>query len=139
MQESNDPIESTIVILDGVCYVCDWIVKFVHPRDPEMQIRFANIQSESAKKLLERYGIDPGEFNSSALIENGKVYFQSTCALRILRYLRFPWPLFYVFILLPKFFRDGAYGIIDRKRYDWFGKMDACPMPTPELRARFLT
>jgi len=33
---------------------------------------------------------------------------------------------------------DGVYRWFARHRYRWFGKVDACRVPTPELRARFL-
>jgi predicted DCC family thiol-disulfide oxidoreductase YuxK len=41
-------------------------------------------------------------------------------------------------MLVPPFIRDAVYDWIARNRYGWFGKMDACPVPTPELQARFL-
>ncbi|MEY4010594.1 MAG: hypothetical protein RLZZ93_1286, partial [Actinomycetota bacterium] len=30
------------------------------------------------------------------------------------------------------------YRLIARNRYRWFGRTDACMMPTPEIRARFI-
>jgi predicted DCC family thiol-disulfide oxidoreductase YuxK len=59
--------------------------------------------------------------------------------LRIARRLRFPWPLLYAFIVVPRPLRDIVYDFIARHRYRWFGKRDTCMVPTPELRARFLT
>ena len=67
------------------------------------------------------------------------MYTRSTAALRIARRLRFPWPLLYAFILVPRPLRDMIYDFIARNRYQWFGKRDTCMMPSPELRARFLT
>ena len=34
--------------------------------------------------------------------------------------------------------RDWMYDVVARNRYRWFGRRDACMVPTPELRARFL-
>ena len=72
-------------------------------------------------------------------MDQGRAYTRSTAALRIARRLRFPWPLLYAFIIVPRPLRDLIYDFIARHRYRWFGKRDACMMPTPELRARFLT
>jgi predicted DCC family thiol-disulfide oxidoreductase YuxK len=63
---------------------------------------------------------------------------RSSAALRIARLLDGPWPLFYPLILVPKVLRDWAYRQFAARRYRWFGKLDACRVPTPELRARFL-
>ena len=35
--------------------------------------------------------------------------------------------------------RDMVYSFIANNRYRWFGKNDACFVPTPEIRARFLS
>ncbi|MGB5319691.1 MAG: thiol-disulfide oxidoreductase, partial [Eudoraea sp.] len=32
----------------------------------------------------------------------------------------------------------GVYEIIAKNRYKWFGKQDACMIPTPELKSKFL-
>ena len=41
-------------------------------------------------------------------------------------------------LLIPAFLRDPAYNLLARYRYRWFGRLDACRVPTPEVRARFL-
>jgi predicted DCC family thiol-disulfide oxidoreductase YuxK len=76
--------------------------------------------------------------DSVVLIENGRLYQQSTAALRILRHLGGAWPLLYGFIFLPAFFRDWVYAGIAKNRYRWFGRREACMLPTPALKARFL-
>ena len=39
---------------------------------------------------------------------------------------------------LPRPLRDAAYDLISTNRYRSFGKREACPIPTPELEARFI-
>jgi predicted DCC family thiol-disulfide oxidoreductase YuxK len=41
-------------------------------------------------------------------------------------------------MLVPGFIRDAVYKMVSRHRYRWFGKLEACRVPTPELKARFL-
>jgi predicted DCC family thiol-disulfide oxidoreductase YuxK len=72
-------------------------------------------------------------------VEDGKVYTESTAALRIARQLRAPWPLAYAFIAVPRILRDTAYRYFARNRYRWFGQRDLCRVPTPDIRRRFLT
>ena len=91
--------------------------------------------------MLARQGSGPiqGDPDSILLVQGGRVYERSDAALRIARGLRGAWKLFYAFIVVPRPIRDVVYRFIARNRYRWFGKSESCRMPTPELRARFLT
>jgi predicted DCC family thiol-disulfide oxidoreductase YuxK len=121
-----------------VCNLCNGSVSFIVARDPAAHFHFAALQSEAAQRLLRESGVHGNLPDSVALVEHGRVYTRSTAALRIARKLRFPWPVFYALIVLPRWLRDAGYDLIARHRYRWFGKRDACMMPTPELRRRFL-
>jgi predicted DCC family thiol-disulfide oxidoreductase YuxK len=66
------------------------------------------------------------------------VYTRSTAALRIARQLDGAWPLVYLLLIVPRPLRDAAYRYFAAHRYKWFGELDACRVPTPELRSRFL-
>jgi predicted DCC family thiol-disulfide oxidoreductase YuxK len=129
--------EKPVILFDGVCNLCNSSVNFVIDRDPQGTIYFAPLQSEYARKILEKHQIGM-ELNTIVLLEGGKVYDRSTAALRVARLLNGPWPLLYGSILIPRFIRDGVYRWIARNRYKWFGKTQACRVPTPELQARFL-
>ena len=129
----------SILIFDGYCRLCSNAVDFIVRRDPEGRFRFAAAQSEAGKALLSRYGLSERGPDTQVLIEDGIAHTDSTAALRIARRLGGVWQLFYVFILVPRFLRDVVYRFIARNRYRWFGKTDTCRVPTPELKARFLT
>jgi predicted DCC family thiol-disulfide oxidoreductase YuxK len=47
-------------------------------------------------------------------------------------------PIFYVFKIIPAFLRNPVYDLVAKNRYRIFGRTDACRIPTPELKARFL-
>ena len=86
-----------------------------------------------------RSGTDgSGDPDSVVLIEDGKAYTHSTGALRVAGYLRAPWRWLRWFWIVPRPLRDVVYRWFARNRYRWFGKTDACRVPTPELKARFL-
>ena len=127
-----------ILLFDGVCNLCNSSVQFVIKRDPKSKFRFAALQSEEGKQLLEYYNLPVEDIFSVILIEGEKVYTRSTAALRMLKHLGGGWSLFYFFIIIPRPIRDIVYKFIARNRYKWFGQKDSCMIPTPELQNRFL-
>lgn len=135
----RQPIRSNpVVLFDGVCNFCEGSVRFIIDRDPKGIFRFASLQSEVGKRLAEEQGADASSLNTMMLVEGGTLYKRSSAALHIARRLRFPWFLAWIFIVVPPFIRDAAYNILARNRYKWFGEKDACMIPTPEIRERFL-
>lgn len=132
------PDSPPLVLFDGVCHLCAWAVQFISDRDPKGAFRFAPLQSDLGQRVLKEHGIDTSNMDSFVLVENGVAYIKSTAALRVARKLSGAWPLCYAAIILPRLLRDPIYQFIARNRYRWFGKADACMMPSPELRARFL-
>jgi len=131
-------IDFPIVLFDGVCNFCNYWVNFAIKHDREKKLLFSPLQGETANKLLPEFDINPNDLRSVIFIDNGKIYTQSSAALRICRYLNGGWKLFYSLIIIPKFIRDFFYNIIARNRYKWFGKKESCMVPTPELKERFL-
>ncbi len=127
-----------VVLFDGTCNLCNGAVQFVVRRDPRGRFRFAPLQSAAAQKLLAPGGGLPALPDSIVLVHQGRVRTKSGAALAIARGLRWPWPLLTVFWLVPAPLRDFVYDWIARHRHRWFGRRDACMLPTPALRARFL-
>lgn len=129
---------SAIVLFDGVCNFCNSSINFVIERDSKGYFKFAPLQSEAGEKLIAKHGIDIAETDSVILVEDGKAYTHSAAALRIARHLDGIWKLGYWMIIVPRPLRDVVYRFIARHRYRLWGKRDACMMPTPDVRARFL-
>ncbi|MCB0641743.1 MAG: thiol-disulfide oxidoreductase DCC family protein [Phaeodactylibacter sp.] len=127
-----------ILLFDGVSNLCNGFVQFVIPRDPKGYYKFVSLQSETGKAILEQYGLSTDELSTVVLVENGKVYTHSGVALKIVKHLSGLWPLLQVFWIIPRFIRDAIYRWVARNRYKWFGKREACWMPTPELQSRFM-
>jgi predicted DCC family thiol-disulfide oxidoreductase YuxK len=127
-----------IVFFDGVCNFCNYWVNFAIKRDKKNKLRFAPLQGETAKSVLPKHKINTTVLSTVVFVENGKVYTQSSAALRICKHLNGVWKIFYGLMIIPKFLRDAAYNFIAKNRYRWFGKKEACMIPTPEMRERFL-
>ncbi|MBP2114130.1 thiol-disulfide oxidoreductase DCC family protein [Paenibacillus silagei] len=137
-EERKEVQGESIVLIDGVCHLCQGIVRFIIPRDPKAHFKFASLQSDAARELLKAGGLPEQQLDTVVLIENGKYYTQSAAVLRIARRLRFPWPAAYVFILIPGPLRNAMYRIVARNRYRWFGRDEQCLLPTPDMKRRFL-
>ncbi|MFT6398904.1 MAG: putative DCC family thiol-disulfide oxidoreductase YuxK [Bradymonadia bacterium] len=128
-----------IVLFDGECQFCDGAVNWIIDRDAHCVLRFAPLQSDSGMQLRERFGLLDADLDSLIVVDQDRSYLHSSAALRIARYLPWPWRALRAFWLVPKFVRDAAYRLFARNRYRWFGRMEVCRMPTPELRSRFLS
>jgi len=127
-----------IILFDGVCNLCNGAITFIIQRDKKDIFRYAPLQSEIGKELAAKHHIDLDKVDSIILVSEDKAYAKSTAALRIAKQLSAGWPLLAVFLILPRFLRDAVYDFIARNRYKWFGKKEACMIPTPELKSKFL-
>jgi predicted DCC family thiol-disulfide oxidoreductase YuxK len=130
--------EHPVLLFDGVCNLCNSSVQFIIERDPNARFRFASLQSEKGQALLSRFENRPADLSSVVLVQDGQLYTRSEAALRVARQLGGGWSLLYAFIVVPCPIRDAVYDWIARNRYRWFGKKDACMIPSPELKSRFL-
>ena len=72
------------------------------------------------------------------MLHDDVLFMKSSAALKAAQIIGWPWKFFYGFTVVPRFIRDAAYDFIDKNRYRWFGKKDACMIPTKDLRKRFL-
>ncbi|WP_026908680.1 thiol-disulfide oxidoreductase DCC family protein [Paucisalibacillus globulus] len=126
-----------VILFDGVCNFCNSSVQFIIKRDSTGIYQFTSLQSDIGQKLLTEHNV-PTELDSFIYLEDNNVYFKSTAALKVCRNLKGLWKFVYIFIIIPRPLRDMVYEIIARNRYKWFGKRDACMIPSPEQRKRFL-
>jgi predicted DCC family thiol-disulfide oxidoreductase YuxK len=126
------------VLFDGVCNLCNGAVRFIAANDPAAHFAFLPLQSPRARQLLGERAAEVREPDTIVLLAGGRRYERSDAALHIALGLRAPWPLAFAAILIPRGARDAVYRWIARNRYRWFGRKDACPLPPPGLRERFL-
>lgn len=130
--------EAVVVLFDGVCNLCTGTVRFVMARDPKARFRFASLQSDAARTLMESYGLSRDSMATIVVIDGGRAYTRSDAALRIARYLKSPWPMLVLFRFVPRVLRDAVYNGVARHRYRWFGRREACLVPGPGDAGRFI-
>lgn len=111
-----------IVLYDGFCVLCNRSVSFLQARQTPDALEYVSQQSSRGRALLKEAGLVAGDLDTLVVYENGRAYLRSTSALRLLRYLRFPWPLLSNLIIVPAFVRDPVYNVIAHNRYRWFGR-----------------
>ena len=114
-----------LILYDGDCVLCSNWFRFVAQRDVDRKFLFTAIQSPYGRRLATRYGIDPDNPQSNAVLIDGKVNLKSDSALAAISNLPgYAWVQ--LFWLLPKRLRDPLYSMIARNRYRWFGKNETC-------------
>lgn len=128
-----------IVLFDGVCNLCNGFIQFIIKRDKNDVFRFASLQSEKGKQLISEHHIDIKNLDTVILIDPGTAYYlKSDVALQIGKELKPFVLLSRVLTLIPSILRNIIYDLIAKYRYAWFGKKEACMIPTPELQSKFL-
>lgn len=132
------PFPTPLILYDGVCPLCTASVLFVIRRDPRKRFHFAALQSPLGRTLLARYRLPQDEFRTFVLITADGHHTRSTAALKVARELGGWWPLLSALIVLPRPLRDMVYRVVARHRYRWFGKRDACLVPSADIRDRFV-
>jgi predicted DCC family thiol-disulfide oxidoreductase YuxK len=118
-------------------------VQFILKHDRRGTLRFATLQGEFARGVMERHpeleGVDSLVFvERDAVSGEERVHVRSAGALAVARYLGGAWHVARALGVVPRFLRDWAYDGFARIRYRVFGRYDSCPIPTPEQRARFI-
>jgi predicted DCC family thiol-disulfide oxidoreductase YuxK len=137
-------VAAGVVLFDGVCVFCNGSVRWLAARDPRARLRFAPLQGETAAALRARHPEIPAALETFVYVERDaagaeRVHLRSSAALRVLAQLGAGWRMLArALAWIPAPARDLAYGAFARRRYRLFGRLDACPLPTPEWKARFL-
>ncbi len=129
---------ASVILFDGVCNLCNGFVNFIVRRDKKHRFMFATLNSNYAKEVDEKYGINLADLNTVILIKQGKVYTKSKAVLCIAKGLGFPFSLIYGFIVIPPFIRNYIYNFVANNRYGWFGKRQNCMVPSPKDIRRFI-
>jgi predicted DCC family thiol-disulfide oxidoreductase YuxK len=132
------PAGGPVILFDGVCNLCAGFVRFVIARDPAGIFRFVPAQSALGTAILRDLGMSTDDYESNLLIEDGRAWFKSEAYFRITARMPQRWKLMGLARICPQPWRDWLYDRIAANRYAWFGRRDACLVPTPGIAARFL-
>ncbi len=131
----SKPDGPSIVFFDGVCGLCNRAVDVILEEDIYHRYSFAPVQGETAADIDDDT-VRSGQ--SMALQEDGTLYTKSDAVLRIAAGLGGLWRVFSWVRILPRPLRNGVYFLVQKSRYQVFGKHETCRLPTPEERRLFL-
>ncbi len=131
--------QKKILLFDGVCNLCNNAVQYVIKRDKNDLYRYAALQSDIGRKLTAERHIDTSQVDSIILIEPGVAYYtKSAAALKIAKSFGGLWGFAAILEWIPESLSNVVYDFVAKNRYRWYGKKEACMVPTPELKAKFL-
>ncbi len=139
----HEATSNPIVLYDGVCGLCNRAVQFLLKRDRHDRLRFASLQSEFAAQLLQRHGLDNKDLDTvyvvlkqgdagEALLAKGDAF------LVFARELGGVWNVARLGKIIPRPIRNWLYDFVARHRYRVFGKYDACMLPDPRHKHKFI-
>ncbi|MDA9775202.1 DUF393 domain-containing protein [Algibacter sp.] len=133
------PDNKKLILFDGVCNLCNSSVQYAIKHDKNNLFLFTALQSNIGQNIIEHYNIDTSKIDSILLYTPEKgIHYKSTAALKVAWKLGFPINLLAIFLIVPNFIRNWVYDFIAKNRYKWYGKKEACIIPTPELKSKFL-
>jgi predicted DCC family thiol-disulfide oxidoreductase YuxK len=132
-----------LLLYDGVCALCNGVVRFFLKHDKLEKLRYAPLQSPLGREMLARFGIDSLPDGviliTNSLTPRERLYRRSDAVGAALELLSGPWRLLgRSLMLVPRRLRELAYGIVARMRYRLFGRYTTCPLPPPNQRSRLL-
>ena len=127
---------------DGVCGFCNGVARTILRFDRHGALRFAALDSDFARAVIDRHptlaDVDTMVFVDDPGQPQEIVSVRSAAALRVARYLGGPWKVLLVAGLIPARLSDWLYDRFAAIRYRVFGQYYSCPVPAPDVRARFL-
>jgi predicted DCC family thiol-disulfide oxidoreductase YuxK len=134
-------MDGPVLLYDGLCGLCDSTVQVALRGDRRGVVRFAPLQGPFAAGVMRRHP-ELAAVDSLVMVEevDGRetVRVKSDAVFALAHHMGGPWRFWGVFRLVPRLVRDAVYDLVARSRYRIFGRRDACRIPTPEERARFL-
>ncbi len=127
-----------LVLYDGTCGLCAKAVRWILHHERDHDLKFAPLQGETTEALRAQHPEIPQNVDTVVYIHAGKVHLRSKAFLHLAQHLRAPWSWAHAFRWFPGFLLNVGYRVVAALRYRIFGRVDACELPSPEQRVRFL-
>lgn len=135
MADANS-IQSDLILFDGTCVFCSGFARFVVKWDKDERFQFVTAHSVTGRQLYQMHNLDPDLMETNIVIVNGKAAMKMGAFASAMSALGWPWKALSIVDLPPRTITNWVYDRIAENRYR-FGRQ-ACPMPSPELKARLI-
>ena len=113
-------------------------MKFVINHDKISIFKFASLQSDAGKNLLQKYNLPTESLTSLVLLKDDKYYLKSNAFFEIIKQLNGGYKLLLILKVFPRVFRDFIYDRVASLRYKVMGKRETCMVPTKEIAEKFI-
>lgn len=120
--DRNDPSvpafedDRPIIVFDGHCVLCSRFARFVLRHDRHAVFRLMAAQSPLGQALYRHYRLDPVNFETNVLLDQGRAWFKSAGTIRMFIKLGFPWSLAAAWRLVPQPLLDRLHEVVARNR-----------------------
>jgi len=102
-----------IVFYDGDCSFCNRTVQFIVENNKKKNIYFSSLQSSFSDSFFGEYEV---KLTTFYFYDDFQLFSKSKAAIRLSRYLSFPYSLAVIFLVIPVCFRDKMYDFIAKRR-----------------------
>ena len=145
MQATAALVTAPVLFFDGECGFCDRAIRFSMAHDPHGRLYAATLAGETARAALTPFremlvGVDSTVLYLPATATRAaSVQIHSDAALTVLRILGGGWTVLGTLgLIVPRWIRDGAYKAFAKRRFQLFGRVEACQLWPPAWRTRIL-
>lgn len=125
-----------VVFYDGDCGFCNRSVQFILDHERDTTVHFCALQSELAQRFFQEHQFPQPDLSTFYFWNGSQLFERSSGALKVTAYLKASYSWLRIFIIVPRFLRDGVYNWIAKRRHKLANQQ--CALPTPEQRKRFL-
>ena len=132
------PDDRPIIIFDGKCVLCSGFAQFVLRHDKRQRFRLMAAQTSIGEALYRHLGLDPKNYQTNILLEDGYAWFKSEGSIRMFVKLGLPWSLVAILRVVPVSFLDKLYAVVARNRLRWFGVRETCLLMDATHADRFI-
>jgi len=121
----NNKIDKEIIVYDGICVLCNFIIRWVINNDKNHLFLISSLQSQFIKNNFP----DLNKIDSIAVIINDQKFLNKGKAIKhILKNLKKLIIIRFMISVIPIFLLNIFYDIIAKTRYKVFGKYESCPI-----------
>ncbi len=139
-----EPPPQPVLLYDGDCGLCNWIVRRLLAADRAGRLHYAPLQGEPAQRYLRARGLPTADFDSLVFVPDWNQpgahapLLKTEGALAAARVAGGGWRRVAWVRIVPRALRDLGYKGVARSRYALFGKYRPRPLENPEWAKRFL-
>lgn len=140
----NDPLVPKFddggprTVMDAKCGLCAKGARWIARSDKHNEFKIIPLQSALGVALMQHYGLDPNDPVSWLFIEDGRAYSSLDAFIRVGKRLGGLSRALAILRIIPKPLQDVCYRFVARNRYRFFGRVDFCEMPDPDVRDRLI-